>query len=70
LASILDGLRTNWKLTHYRLNQLLALQAGAAYDAVSAVFCEFPPEVSLERSDEEGRVRPWLSGASAEKDWA
>jgi len=49
---------------------LLALRAAPAYDAVSAVFREFPPEVSLERSDEEGRVRPWLPGASAEKDWA
>jgi len=66
----LGGLRANRKLTHYLLNHLLALKAGAAYDADSAVFREFPPQVSLERSDEEGRVRPRLSGASAEKDWA
>jgi hypothetical protein len=66
-----DGFsEAKFKVAHYLQERLLALKAGAAYDAVSAVFREFPPLVSLERSDEEGRVRPRRSRARAEKDWA
>jgi len=48
----------------------LAFSPRPAYDADSAVFREFPPEVPLEGREKEGSVRPRLAGVGKENDWA
>ena len=57
-------------MARFEIAYSLAFSPRPAYDADSAVFREFPPEVSLVDSDEEGRVRPRLAGVGKENDWA